>query len=227
MTFESAILFVDKAPGWTSHDVAAYIRNTLKIKKVGHSGTLDPMASGLLIVLLGKATKLQSNYLGLDKTYSAQITLGVETDTWDSEGQAVNTLPVPAFGKDDLDKVLKELTGKISHPIPFYSAKKVNGQAMYKMARLGEKIERETEIEIYSWDKVKINGDKIEFEVSCSSGTYVRSLAYIIGKKLGTVGHISSLRRLKIGPYDVKDAISIESIKKMKAEDILKCVKIL
>ena len=98
---------------------------------------------------------------------------------------------------------------------------------MYKMARLGEKIERETEIEIYSWDKVKINGDKIEFEVSCSSGTYVRSLAYIIGKKLGTVGHISSLRRLKIGPYDVKDAISIESIKKMKAEDILKCVKIL
>lgn len=227
MNTQSAILFVDKAPGWTSHDVIAYIRNATKIKKVGHSGTLDPMASGLLIVLLDKATKLQSNYLGLDKTYLAQITLGIETDTWDSEGQTVNTLPVSAFSKDDLDKVLKELTGKITHPIPFYSAKKVNGQAMYKMAREGEKIERETQVEIYSWDKVKISGSKIEFEVCCSSGTYVRSLAYMIGKKLGTAGHISSLRRLKIGPYDVKDAISIESLKTMKAEDILKCIKTL
>lgn len=227
MTFESAILLIDKAPGWTSHDVAAYIRNTFKIKKVGHSGTLDPMASGLLILLLGKATKLQSSYLGLPKTYFAQVALGVETDTWDAEGQTVNTLPVPAFGREDLDKILKELTGKIKQPVPFYSAKKVNGQAMYKMAREGEKIERETEVEIYSWDKVKCRGNKIEFEVCCSCGTYVRSLAYIIGRKLGTAGHISALRRIKIGDYDVKNAVPVGSVKKMSAEDVLKCVKIL
>lgn len=227
MTPESAILLVDKSAGWTSHDVTAYIRNAAKIKKVGHSGTLDPMASGLLIVLLGKATKLQSTYLGLPKTYSAQVTLGIETDTWDAEGSTLNTLPVPPFTKEDLYKVLAELTGKIKQPIPFYSAKKVNGQAMYKMARLGENIERETEVTIYSWDKVKTDGNKIEFEVSCSSGTYVRSLAYMIGKKLGTAGHISALRRLKIGEFDVKDAVSIDALKTMSREDILKCLKTL
>lgn len=227
MSVDSALLLVDKAPGWTSHDVIAYTRGVTKIKKVGHSGTLDPMASGLLILLLGKATKLQSNYLGLPKKYYAEVTLGVETDTWDAEGQDVKTLPVPPFTPEDLDKVLKELTGTFNHPIPFYSAKKVNGKAMYKMARQGENIARESEITISSWDNVAINGNKIEFEVSCSSGTYIRSLAYMIGLKLGTCGHISKLRRLTIGDFDVKDALSIENIKQMKAEDILKCVKTL
>lgn len=227
MSVESAILLVDKAPGWTSHDVIAYTRGVLKIKKVGHSGTLDPMAGGLLILLLGKATKSQSEYLGLDKKYAGQITLGAETDTWDAEGKTVKTAPVPSFGREDLDKVLKDLTGKIKQPIPFYSAKKVNGQAMYKRARLGENIERESEIEIYSWEKVSIDGAKIEFEVSCSSGTYIRSLAVMIARMLGTAGHLSKLRRLSIGEFDVKDALSIEKIKTMRAEEIEKWLRIL
>ena len=225
MSVESAILLVDKAPGWTSHDVIAYMRGVLKIKKVGHSGTLDPMASGLLILLLGKATKMQSEYLGLP--YAGQITLGAETDTWDAEGKTVKTAPVPPFGREDLDKILKNLTGKIKQPIPFYSAKKVNGQAMYKKARMGENIERESEIEIYSWEKVSIDGAKIEFEVSCSSGTYIRSLAVMIARELGTAGHLSKLRRLSIGDFNVKDALSIDKIKTMRAEEIEKWLRIL
>ena len=227
MSVDSAILLVDKASGWTSHDVIAYTRGVLKIKKIGHSGTLDPMASGLLILLLGKATKLQSEYLGLPKRYAGQITLGTETDTWDAEGKTVKTAHVPSFCKEDLDKVLKELTGKIKQPIPFYSAKKVNGQAMYKKARMGENIERENEVEIYSWDKVAVDGGKIEFEVACSSGTYIRSLAVMIGRRLGTVGHLSGLRRLSIGDFDVKDALGIEKIKTMRAEEIEKWLRIL
>lgn len=227
MSVDSAILLVDKASGWTSHDVIAYTRGVLKIKKIGHSGTLDPMASGLLILLLGKATKLQSEYLGLPKRYAGQITLGTETDTWDAEGKTVKTAQVPSFCKEDLDKVLKELTGKIKQPIPFYSAKKVNGQAMYKKARMGENIERENEVEIYSWDKVAVDGGKIEFEVACSSGTYIRSLAVMIGRRLGTVGHLSGLRRLSIGDFNVKDALGIEKIKTMRAEEIEKWLRIL
>lgn len=227
MSVESALLLIDKAPGWTSHDVIAYVRGVLKIKKAGHSGTLDPMASGLLILLLGKATKSQSEYLGLPKKYSAEVTLGTETDTWDAEGRAELSLPVPEITEEILSKILKELTGTIKHPIPFYSAKKVNGQAMYKMARMGENISREAEVTIYGWDNVALDGNKIRFDVSCSSGTYIRSLAYMIGRRLGTCGHLSKLRRTAIGGFDVKDATPVEAVKKMTAEDILKCVKTL
>lgn len=227
MSLESALLLVDKAPGWTSHDVIAYTRGALKIKKAGHSGTLDPMASGLLILLLGKATKLQSEYLGLPKKYAAEVTLGSETDTWDAEGEVSLTMPVPDITPEVLSQTLKGLTGVIKHPIPFYSAKKVNGQAMYKRARMGEKVERESEVTVYGWDKVALDGNKISFEVSCSSGTYIRSLAYMIGRRLGACGHLSKLRRTAIGGFDVKDATPIEEIKKMREEDILKCVKIL
>lgn len=227
MSVESAILLVDKAPGWTSHDVIAYTRGALQIKKAGHSGTLDPMASGLLILLLGKATKLQSEYLGLPKKYSGQISLGAQTDTWDADGKTIKTASVPSFCLEDLNKILKKFTGLIKQPIPYYSAKKVNGQAMYKKARLGENIKRETEVTIYAWGNVSVKGGKIDFEVSCSSGTYIRSLACMIAEELGTVGHLSELRRLSIGDFDVKDALSIEKIKTMRKEEIEKWLRIL
>lgn len=222
-----SILLVDKAQDWTSHDVAAYMRGLLKIKKVGHSGTLDPMATGLLILLLGKATKLQSEYQGMPKTYRAQVFLGVETDTWDAKGQTVNTLPVKPLTVQDLLAALETMTGEITHPIPYYSAKKVGGQAMYKQAREGVNIEKESTVTIYKWENVKLNGNIIEFDVTCSSGTYVRSLAYMLGKKLGTAAHICALRRLSIGDFHVDRATAIEDIKKMSCEDVLKCVKTL
>lgn len=227
MNETSSILLVDKAQDWTSHDVAAYMRGLLKIKKVGHSGTLDPMATGLLILLLGKATKLQSEYQGMPKTYKAHVFLGVETDTWDAKGQTVQTLPVKPLTVQDVLAALETMTGEITHPVPYYSAKKVGGQAMYKQAREGVNVERESTVTIYKWENVKLNGNIIEFDVTCSSGTYVRSLAYMLGRKLGTAAHICALRRLSIGGFNVDQATAIDDIKKMSCEDVLKCVKIL
>jgi tRNA pseudouridine55 synthase len=223
----SGILLVDKSKGWTSHDVAAYIRGALKLK-TGHSGTLDPMATGLLIILLGRATKLQEQYQKMQKTYAATVMLGTETDTWDAEGSAVKTVPVKDFTLQDVNRALEQMTGLIKHPVPFYSAKKVNGKAMYKAAREGNNIAKESLVEIYKWENISLsNGDKINFKVTCGSGTYVRSLACMLACKLGTVGHISALRRTAAGGFEVKDALNIEIAKKMTREEILKCVKIL
>jgi len=227
MNDTASILLVDKAQDWTSHDVAAYLRGLLKIKKVGHSGTLDPMATGLLIVLFGAATKLQSSYQTMPKTYKAKVFLGVETDTWDAEGKVVKTLPVKEISLEEVLEVLKSMTGEITHPVPFYSAKKVGGQAMYKQAREGVNVVKESVVTVYKWENVAINGNIIDFEVTCSSGTYIRSLAYMLGQKLGTAAHVCSLRRTSIGGFKVEDATSIDKIKKMSPEEVLKCVKIL
>lgn len=226
MPEQAGILLVDKAQGWTSHDVAAYLRGVLKIK-TGHSGTLDPMATGLLLVLLGRATKLQDSFQKMPKSYFAEVFLGAETDTWDAAGKIINTMPVKDFTIEDVHAAAAQMTGKINHPVPFYSAKKVDGVAMYKAARGGNNIHKQSEVEIYKWENITCSGNKITFDVECGSGTYVRSLAYMLGQKLGTLGHISALRRTSVGGYHVKDAVSIEDIKKMPREEILKCVKIL
>jgi tRNA pseudouridine55 synthase len=220
------ILLIDKSKGWTSHDVVSYIRGALKTK-TGHSGTLDPMATGLLIILLGRATKLQEQYQKMPKTYFATVTLGVQTDTWDAEGLVVKTAPVKNLTMQDISCALEQMTGIIKHPVPFYSAKKVGGVAMYKAARKGDNIDKESIVEIFKWDDVLLENNKISFKVTCGSGTYVRSLAHMLAQKLDTVGHISSLRRTQLGGFDVKDALNIEEAKIMPREDILKCVKIL
>ena len=217
MTPEQAgILLVDKAQGWTSHDVAAYLRGVLKIK-TGHGGTLDPMATGLLIILLGRATKLQESYQKMPKAYSAQATLGAETDTWDAEGQITQTIPVKNITIEDINAAVLGMTGDITHPVPFYSAKKVGGVAMYKAARAGNNIFRESAVHIYEWANIKMpSPDKITFDVKCGSGTYIRSLAFMLGRKLGTAAHLSALRRTSAGGFDVKDAVNIETLKKIK-----------
>ncbi|MDR0646583.1 MAG: tRNA pseudouridine(55) synthase TruB [Elusimicrobiota bacterium] len=221
------ILLIDKSKGWTSHDVVSYIRGAMKTK-TGHSGTLDPMASGLLIILLGRATKLQEKYQKTPKTYLVETTLGTETDTWDAEGSIVRTAPVKDFTMEDIVGALGQMSGVIKHPVPFYSAKKVGGVAMYKSARRGNNIFKESIVEIFKWEYISISEDKkINFKVTCGSGTYARSLAYMLAQKLGTVGHISSLRRIEAGGFNVKDALNIEEVKKMTREDILKCVKTL
>lgn len=227
MNDSASILLIDKAQDWTSHDVISYVRGVLKIKKVGHSGTLDPMATGLLILLLGKATKMQGDYIGLPKTYRAKVFLGAETDTWDAQGQTVRTMPVKDLTQDDVNAAINSMTGEITHPVPYYSAKKVGGRAMYKQAREGVNVEQKSTVTIYKWENVKIDGNIIEFDVTCSSGTYVRSLAYMLGQKLGTAGHICSLRRLSVGGFHVKDATNIEKIKTMSCEEVLQCVKTL
>ncbi|MDR0953343.1 MAG: tRNA pseudouridine(55) synthase TruB [Elusimicrobiota bacterium] len=222
----NGILLVDKAVDWTSHDVAAYLRGVLKTKKIGHSGTLDPMATGLLVVLIGEATKLQSQYQQMPKKYKTKIVLGVETDTWDAAGKVVKTMQVNPFTLEDVNAALAEMTGEITHPVPYYSAKKVKGVAMYKEARKGNNIERQSTITIYKWENITLNEDNtIDLEVSCSSGTYVRSLGYMLGQKLGSVAHITNLRRLAIGGFDVSEALPLEKIKTLKREEILKWLK--
>jgi tRNA pseudouridine55 synthase len=223
----SALLLVDKDSGWTSHDVVAVARGALDIKKIGHSGSLDPMATGLMILLIGGAAKLQSDYQGLDKTYRAELQLGVETDTWDAEGKIVKKLPVPEITEKDVLKAAGELIGRITQPIPFYSAKKVNGTAMYKAARKGVNIEKESGADIYEWSGVALRGKEIDFTVKCGCGTYVRSLAMLLGKRLGTTAHLTKLRRLSIGKYGVEDALSVAKLKTAHGEELQKWLKIL
>lgn len=229
MTQLLGLLPINKTPGWTSHDVIAYTRGILscyEFSRIGHCGTLDPMASGLLLVLIGReATKRQPEFLGLDKVYQAQITLGVLTDSWDITGKVLKEEPCPKITLAQVKEALKTMTGKITHPIPFYSAKKVKGQAMYEHARNGVNIKKESVVEIYKYSKISLKDNIISFEVSCSSGTYIRSLAYMLGEKLGTFGTLSALRRTQIGPYKIKDALPLDTLRKSAPEDIAKWVK--
>ena len=227
MTIISAgILLVDKPQGWTSHDVVAVARGRLKTK-TGHSGTLDPMATGLLIILLGGATKLQASYQNMPKVYEGEITLGVSTDTWDAEGSPVQTAPVPPLSLMDIEAAAASLSGEITQPVPFYSAKKVHGTAMYKSARAGNNIEKQTRVQIFNWSDIKFGNNKISFTLSCGSGAYVRSLARMMGQILGAPAHLSALRRISCGGFDVCGALPAAALKTMTAQEILKCVKIL
>lgn len=225
MNENGALLLLDKPCGWTSFDAVAYMRGLLKVKKAGHCGTLDPLASGLLILLLGEGTKLQSKFLHMPKKYEGQILLGVETQSWDMEGPIIKTQEVPPISQDDLQKAILSLSGEITQPVPYYSAKKVNGKAMYKAARAGVFIEKQTTVTIEKWDKAALKDNIIDFEVSCSSGTYVRSLAYMLGQKLGTAACLKSLRRTQIGAFNVKDALPVERAKLMGKEEAEKWLK--
>lgn len=205
------ILLVDKPAGITSFGVVKKVRWLLGIKKVGHLGTLDPMATGLLPLVLGKATKYADLFSIGNKTYEAVIKLGSNTDTYDREGEVTES-----FSLDDLteEKVLESLnsfkTTFMQQP-PMYSAVKVGGKALYKSARKGVEVERPfKEVTIYSLDDIKIDLPDIHVTVTCSKGTYIRSLAFDLGVKLGTGGHLYDLRRTRAGVFDIKDAIEID-----------------
>ena len=217
---KNGILLVDKEQGWTSSDVVCISRGILKTK-VGHAGTLDPMATGLLILLVGSFTKKQNEFLTLPKTYEAKAKLAIKTDTWDAEGEVLKEDAVPQISEDKLQEVIKSLTGKFNHIIPPFSAKKVGGQKMYKLAREGVKIEKkESEITVFNWSNVKLSKNILKFKVEVSSGTYVRSLAVMLAKKLGTHAHLTSLRRTTIGKYDISDAIKVSDVKKISRKDL-------
>ena len=201
-------MLIDKPADFSSHDIIAVCRRVLKTKKIGHSGTLDPMATGLLILLIGReATKRQTEFLTLSKTYCAVLKLGTETDTWDAHGDKVNQLPVPPLTQAQVEEAAKKLSGLIRQPIPFFSAKKIGGEHMYELARKGKEMERRYNEVTVEWRKVQLTKpDEIEFTVHCSCGTYVRSLGFLLAQKLGTTGHLTALRRLEIGPYSVQNA---------------------
>lgn len=213
----SGVLILDKPAGMTSHDVVDRIRRTFGWKKVGHAGTLDPLATGVLILLVGAATRAQNRFLNDDKEYHGRMTLGVETSTHDAEGKVVARAEGPvAFDRARIDDAFAAFRGEQRQLPPMVSAVKHKGKPLYKYARKGQEIEREERaITIHRLDIVAIEGVEIEFDVRCSKGTYVRTLAHDIGRRLGCGAHLKALRRTRSGPFRAEDAVPLD--------DLLKC----
>jgi len=204
------ILVVDKPSGPTSHDICQFFKHQLKVKKVGHAGTLDPLATGVLILLIDGATKLQPIFLGKDKEYEFTMRLGITTDTYDSQGKIVATKEVASDTLEKIKKFLPEFTGEILQTPPPFSAIKKNGRPLYKFARRGESVEiSPRKIQIHSLQINKMTLPDVTMRVRCSSGTYVRSLAHDLGMRLGCGAHIIALRRLRSEPFGLEDAIEI------------------
>ncbi len=211
------MLLFDKDKEWTSFDLVNKTRNlirkTFDIKKikVGHAGTLDPLATGLMIVCTGKFTKRIDEYQGLSKTYTTTIKLGESTPSFDLETEVDQTLPTEHITLDLIKNCLKDFTGKIEQVPPMFSAINVNGQRAYKLAREGKTVElKKKEVEIFSIDILDFKLPYLSLEINCSKGTYVRSLARDIGLSLNTVAHLTELKRIKIGDYKIENAISIK-----------------
>ena len=199
-----------KPEGWTSFDLVKKIRSITKEKKVGHAGTLDPFAEGVLIIGTGKDTKNLSKVTTQRKIYQAIIQLGSQTDTLDTEGRVINTMPVPLLNRKELENILASFKGIYKHKPPMFSAKKINGTRLYKLARKNITIEREEIIsKIYNIELNTFTDSLIDFSVTCSKGTYIRVLGSDIAEKIGTIGYLIKLVRTGIGDYKISDSISI------------------
>ena len=207
------ILNVYKPVGWTSFDVVKKIKNILKVK-VGHAGTLDPFAEGVLIVGTGSDTKLLGNIATKNKSYIATLVLGKSTDTLDSEGKINSIKKIPSLSKLDIKNTLEQFKGKTFQTPPMYSAKKVKGVRLYKLARKNISVYREPVlINIFSIKFLSFDSPILKFSLSCSKGTYVRVLGSDIAKKLGTVGYLDKLIRTKVGKFNLDDSLKVEEIK--------------
>ena len=210
----SGLILVNKPVGITSFKLVHIIRKKLNVKKTGHCGTLDPLASGLMIVLVGKYTKLQDKFMKQDKVYHATIRLGLKTDSGDLDGKIISQSDFSHVTKELIGQVCKSFIGKINQIPPMYSALKVNGQKLYELARKGITVDRKPrEITIYSIDLTDYQKDNFSIRVKCSSGTYIRTLAEDIGKKLNTDTVLINLIREEIGNYKLSDALNIDDIK--------------
>ncbi|GAA3899454.1 tRNA pseudouridine(55) synthase TruB [Microbacterium invictum] len=216
MTAPKGILLVDKPGGVTSHDIVARARRALNTRKIGHAGTLDPMATGLLILGVGPATRLLTFIVGLDKTYEATIRLGVATDSDDADGTETNRVDagvLAAVTDDAIRSGIAELTGEISQVPSTVSAIKVDGKRAYDLARAGEQVElkaRQVTVSRFEVRAQRRTAEHLDLDVvvDCSSGTYIRALARDLGSALGVGGHLTALRRTRIGPFDVVDAVA-------------------
>lgn len=211
---EGKVLLIDKPLHWSSFDVVRKIRSIIKIKKVGHAGTLDPLATGLLIVCTGKYTKQINKFMSNQKEYTGTITLGAVTTTFDLESEPYDFKNVSDIRDDKIIDTCKQFTGVQNQTPPIYSAIKQKGKPVYLLARKGMEVKMEPRaITIKEFEVLEINLPVIHFRVICSSGTYIRSLANDFGFALGCGGHLSSLCRTKIGEYELADAMSIESFR--------------
>lgn len=207
------LLLVDKPSGPTSHDVVAKIRRQFRIPKVGHGGTLDPLATGLLVILLGKGTKISERVMGHDKTYEGTLRLGIETDSQDADGQIVAEHSAAAITADQVAAQMKARLGDQMQMPPMVSAIKIKGVPLYKLARKGETVERPPKfIHVYRFALLDFTPPDVRFVVECTKGTYVRTLAHDIGQALGVGAHLVQLRRTRIGRLDVAHAATLDDL---------------
>ncbi len=215
------VLLVDKASGMTSHDVVAIARRALGTKKVGHCGTLDPLATGLLIVVVGRGTKIQDLLMSEDKEYVGTMQLGVLTDSQDADGQIVETRQVPPLSQEQVEASFEKFRGDFYQTPPMVSAIKKEGVPLYKLARQGKTVEREPRfVHVYAHEIQQVRLPEIDFRVVCSKGFYVRTYAFDIGNDLGCGAHLKSLRRTKSGKFDLEHSITVAELKTLPAEEV-------
>lgn len=213
-------LLIDKYVNWTSFDAVAKIRNVLRIKKIGHGGTLDPLATGLLLICLGrKATKLSTSYQNMPKVYETTLKLGYTTKSFDLETEEEFSSDISHLTNEQIIEAIHSFLGELEQIPPAYSAISVNGVRAYKLARQNQDVEMESrKVTIYKIENISIELPYVSFSVECSKGTYIRSLANDIGKKIGCGAYLSALRRTEIAEFNVNDALTVEDIKEFRAK---------
>ncbi len=218
------VLLVDKDPGFTSHNAVALCRRILGTKKVGHCGTLDPMATGMLIVVIGKATKVQDRLMGEDKVYTATMKLGIETNSQDADGQVVAEKPTEGVTEEAIRAAFDHFLGAFDQVPPMYSAVKINGVPCYKLARKGREVERKAravQVLGYTISRIDLVSAEVDFTVHCTKGFYVRTYAHDIGQRLGCGAHLTALRRLRSGAFDISQAVPVPELKAAGREELL------
>jgi len=207
------LLFVDKPAGYTSHDVVARVRRIYHIKKVGHAGTLDPMATGLLIILVGRATKASNYLMSQPKTYEGSFRLGQVTDSQDADGEVVEEHEVPPVSEEEMKELFVTFLGDQYQTPPMFSAKKIKGVPLYKLARKGQEVEREPRfVHIKSFDLLGMDLPEVNFRIDVSKGTYVRTVAHDLGQKLGCGAFLTSLRRTAINDISIDRAVPLQTL---------------
>lgn len=217
------VLLVDKPAGMTSHDVVYRLRRKLGMQRIGHAGTLDPMATGVLIMLIGKATRISQYLISVDKAYEGEATLGVTTNSQDAEGEVMETRPVPPLTEEQVREAMKGFLGDQYQTPPMFSAVKIDGVPLYKSARKGEEVEREPRfIRVASFDLLSFALPKLTFRLACTKGTYVRTIAHDLGQKLGCGAHLSALRRTGSGKFTLDQCTPLDRIQEMALPDIEK-----
>ncbi len=216
----NGILLLDKPSGITSNDALQQVKRLYFAKKAGHTGSLDPLASGVLPICMGEATKVSAFLLDADKRYEVRCQLGVKTTTADAEGEVISTRPVENYSDAQIESVLEQFRGPIEQIPPMYSALKHEGQRLYKLARQGVEVEREPRpVDIHELTLTGRGDDWLDIAVHCSKGTYVRTLAEDIGEKLGCGAHVSALRRTAVGPYGDENLVTLEQLEAVREED--------
>ncbi len=217
------ILLIDKPKEWTSHDIVAKIRNAFNLNKVGHGGTLDPNATGLITILIGRGTKISAKIMGGDKTYEGEILFGVETDSQDTDGETVAEKDASDITEEQVRKEMKSVIGDQMQMPPMVSAIKKNGVALYKLARKGQEIERDPRfIHIYKFALHDFSAPRATFEVMCTKGTYVRTIAHDLGKRLGCGACLSELRRTKSSEFEISNAWNLDDVLKWDRKELTK-----